>query len=69
VQIVGTNVVVTIVAVPSDTYQLQFSASMVPASWTNVVGAVTNNATGAVPLIDVGGASHPQRFYRVEVVP
>jgi hypothetical protein len=56
IQIVGTNVVITIPTVICETYQLQYSDAMVPTNWINVVGASQAGTGGLVQLIEVGGA-------------
>ncbi len=62
----GTDVVITITAVASDTYQLEYSNTMSPASWSNLFGS-TNGVTGTLQWIDADGALQTQRFYRVGV--
>jgi uncharacterized repeat protein (TIGR03803 family) len=50
IQIVaGTNVVITVPTVACEMYQLQYSAAMVPTSWTNIGSAV--QGTGAPILL------------------
>jgi uncharacterized repeat protein (TIGR03803 family) len=66
----GTNLVFSIPSVAYETYQLQFSASMNPTNWSNVLGAVTSNSLGAtLTLTNFGGAVGPQGFYRFAITP
>jgi hypothetical protein len=65
-----TNVVVTIPAVASETYQLQFRSSLTSGNWSNVTGASVTNSIGALlTLTNFGGAVGPQRFYRFDITP
>ena len=66
IQAVGTNMVITITAVAADTYQLQYSNTMVSPTWIND-GNSTNGVTGALELVDVGGALVSERFYQVMI--
>jgi uncharacterized protein (TIGR02597 family) len=68
IQIVSTNVVVTVPTITGESYQLQYSSSLTTAVWANVSGAyVSNSLGGPLTLTDVGGAVNTQRFYQVEV--
>jgi len=67
IQIIGTNVVITIPSLVGSTYQLQYSASMTPTNWLNVSGASAAGTGSSIMLTDVGGALQPQRFYRVDI--
>jgi len=70
IQVVGTNVIVTLPSLSGETYQLQSSPSMVPTNWSNVVGAVVPGTGSPVMLTNVGGALLiPQNFYRVDIFP
>jgi uncharacterized repeat protein (TIGR03803 family) len=66
IQVVGSDIVITIFAVTADTYQLQYSSTISLPAWINV-GSPTNGVTGTLQLIDPGGALQAQRFYRVGV--
>jgi uncharacterized repeat protein (TIGR03803 family) len=69
-QLVGTNVLVTLPAVSLETYQLQFCSSMTTGSWSNIPGAVISNSfAGPLTLTNFGGASGPQGFYRFAITP
>jgi uncharacterized repeat protein (TIGR03803 family) len=69
IQEVGTNIVVTVTAVAADTYQLQYSNTIVSPMWMNT-GGPTNGVTGTLQLIDYGAALLPQRYYQIlETVP
>jgi len=68
IQIVNTNVVITVPAITGEGYQLQYTSSLTTAAWFNVSGAyVSNSLGGPLTLTDVGGAVNTQRFYQVEV--
>ncbi|HXI82671.1 MAG TPA: choice-of-anchor tandem repeat GloVer-containing protein [Verrucomicrobiae bacterium] len=68
IQIVGSNVVITVPSIFGEHYQLQYRNSMTDGSWSDVVGAsVSNSIGGPLTLIDYGGAVNTQRFYRVDV--
>jgi glucuronoarabinoxylan endo-1,4-beta-xylanase len=68
IQVLGSNVLVTIPSVLGETYQLQYSDSMVPTNWLNV-GSSTNGIAAPLTVIDPGGAVQPQRFYRFDITP
>jgi uncharacterized repeat protein (TIGR03803 family) len=55
IQIVGTNVVITIPTSTCYTYQLQYSSAMVPTNWANI-GAAVQGTNGPIQLIDYGNA-------------
>jgi uncharacterized repeat protein (TIGR03803 family) len=64
----GTDVVITIPSIAGESYQLQYTSSLSPPSWTDVVGALVSPSLGGViTLTDVGGALHSPRFYRVDI--
>ncbi|HUJ10447.1 MAG TPA: choice-of-anchor tandem repeat GloVer-containing protein [Verrucomicrobiae bacterium] len=70
IQLVGSDVVISIPSVAGETYQLQFSPDLSPDSWSNVSGAVVSNSIGAMlTLTNFGGASWPQGFYRFAITP
>jgi uncharacterized repeat protein (TIGR03803 family) len=70
IQVVGTNIVITLPSLSGETYQLQTSALMSPTNWSNVVGAVVPGTGSPVMLTNVGGALLiPQNFYRVDIFP
>ena len=66
IQVLGSNVLVTIPLVFGETYQLQYSDSMVPTNWLNL-GSSTNGLDGPLTVIDPGGAQQLQRFYRFAI--
>src|ERR1017187_6966029 len=68
IQVLGSNVLVTIPLVFGETYQLQYSDSMVPTNWLNL-GSSTNGLDGPLTVIDPGGAQQLQRFYRFDITP
>jgi uncharacterized repeat protein (TIGR03803 family) len=70
IQLNGTNVIISIISAAGQTYQLQFRNSMTAGSWSSVAGAsVTNSIGGILTLTNLGGASQPQRFYRLTITP
>jgi uncharacterized repeat protein (TIGR03803 family) len=70
IQVVSSNVVVTLPSVAGETYQLQFSTSISPTNWMNIAGvSITNCIGGPLSLTNFGGALQPQGFYRFAVTP
>ena len=68
IQVVGTNVLVTIPSVAGETYQLQDSASLTTGAWADVEGQVTSIG-GLLTVTNFGGFSQPQQFYRFAITP
>jgi hypothetical protein len=62
----GQDFVVQVPSVTGHTYQLQYTTSLTPATWTNTGPPQSGNG-GLLNLTDTGGTVNPQRFYRVEV--
>jgi uncharacterized repeat protein (TIGR03803 family) len=69
IQIVGTNVVITIPSLSNQVYQLQYTSAMLPTNWINTSSSVTAGMGSPIQLIDVDGAVQTQRFYRVDISP
>jgi len=70
IQLADTNVILNILSVAGETYQLQFSGSMQPTNWVNVDGVSVTNSIGAMlTLTNFGGAVGPQGFYRFDITP
>jgi uncharacterized repeat protein (TIGR03803 family) len=70
IQKTGTNIVLAIPSIASETYQLQFSGSMKPTNWVNVAGVSVTNSIGSIlTLTNFGGAVGPQGFYRFDITP
>ena len=69
IQVIGTNVLVTMPSVSGATYQLQFTPSMVPTNWSNVVGASQPGTGSSITLTNFGGATQTQGFYRFAITP
>ena len=66
----GTNLVFSVPSVFPETYQLQFSPSMNPTNWSNVVGVCVSNSLGAaLTVTNFGGAAGAQGFYRFAITP
>ena len=59
IQIVGTNVVITLPTVPCQTYQLQYSDAMVPTNWTNIGSAVPGTGSPIQFTEPVGSLCSP----------
>ncbi|MGA2140672.1 MAG: hypothetical protein ABSH14_17610, partial [Verrucomicrobiia bacterium] len=62
----GQGMVIQIPSVTGHTYQLQYTTSLTPPTWTPT-GASQSGNGGALTFTDSGGAANPQRFYRVAV--
>ncbi|MGD1019655.1 MAG: hypothetical protein ABSA12_10100 [Verrucomicrobiia bacterium] len=70
IQTAGTNVAISVQSVAGDNYQLQSRNSMTAGSWANISGVVLSNSPGGlIILTNIGGASAPQKFYRVGITP
>ena len=66
----GSDVLVTVPSVWSETYQLQYRSSLTSGTWSNVAGACASNSIGALLTVtNFGGASSPQGFYRFDITP
>jgi uncharacterized repeat protein (TIGR03803 family) len=64
------NVIVTIPSVAAETYQLQYSGSLMLSNWSNIGSAsMTNSIGGLLSLTNFGGALQPQGFYRFDITP
>src|ERR1017187_644292 len=69
-QVATTDIVLSVVSIAGETYQLQFSSSMNPTNWVNVPGVSVTNSIGALlTLTNFGGALQPQGFYRFDITP
>ncbi len=64
----STIVALPIPSVAGETYQLQFSDSMVPTNWLNT-GRTMIGIGGPLILIDIAEPLPPQRFYRAVITP
>ena len=62
----GQDMVIQIPSVTGHTYQLQYTTSLTPATWTPT-GASQSGNGGVLTFTDSDGAANPQRFYRVAV--
>lgn len=70
VQIIGNDICFSVPSVAGETYQLQFSSSMIPTNWVNISGASVTNSIGALLTVtNFGGAVGPQGFYRFDITP
>ena len=66
----GSDVLVAVPSVWSETYQLQYRSSLTSGNWSNVVDACASNSIGALLTVtNFGGASSPQGFYRFDITP
>jgi uncharacterized repeat protein (TIGR03803 family) len=68
IQLVGTNVVMTIPSVAGNTYQLQDRDSMTTDNWANVGGPITSGG-GLLAFTNVVGALPSQLFFRLAITP
>jgi uncharacterized repeat protein (TIGR03803 family) len=64
----STNAATMIPSVAGETYQLQYSDSMVPTNWFNTGDSITSIG-GPLTLVDFIGTLPPQRFYRAVITP
>jgi T5SS/PEP-CTERM-associated repeat protein len=63
----GNNITIQIPSVTDASYQLQFSPSLKPATWTSL-GASQDGTGGVLTFTDTGGATNrPGRFYRIDI--
>jgi uncharacterized repeat protein (TIGR03803 family) len=70
IKLMGTSIVVSIPSVAGETYQLQYSDSLMLNNWSNVSAAsMTNSIGGPQSLTNFGGALQPQGFYRFDITP
>lgn len=70
IRLIGTNVVLSILSAPGDTYQLLSTTNLAAAAWSNVTGAaVTNSSGGLITVTNFGGAMGAQTFYRFAIGP
>jgi hypothetical protein len=65
----GTNVLISTTSIAGTAYQLQRRSSFTAGGWINVPGAATNALGGPLTLIDPGGISQTQAFYRLSITP
>jgi uncharacterized repeat protein (TIGR03803 family) len=68
VQFQAGNALLSIDSIAGETYQLQFSSSLAPANWSNLIGAaITNSIGGAITITNSGVANAAQGYYRLEI--
>ena len=65
VQVVGPDILVTFSANIGKWYFLQYSDSLSPTNWQNVVPGPVLGTNIVMNMVHSGGASAPQRYYRV----
>lgn len=63
----GADVIVTFTSVATKSYRLERKTDLLDASWTPVTDVIAAGAT--TQATDAGGASLPQRHYRVRLLP
>jgi uncharacterized repeat protein (TIGR03803 family) len=68
-QIVSTNVLVTMPSVAAELCRLQYRTSLTTGIWSNVAGASATSIGGSLTMTNLGGFSPTQRFYRVAITP
>ncbi|HEV2437594.1 MAG TPA: DUF5695 domain-containing protein [Verrucomicrobiae bacterium] len=66
VNVQNADVSVTFSANPGKWYWLQYSDSLNPANWQNVVPGPVLATGSLLTIVHAGGASAPQRFYRLQ---
>ena len=69
IQVVRTNVLVTIPSVAAEIYQLQYRNSLTAGAWADVAGASVASIGGLLTVTNFGGFSQPQQFYRFSIIP
>jgi hypothetical protein len=62
----GPDVLIQFSANPGEWYWLQYSDSLNPPNWQNVLPGPTLFTNLTMTLVDPGGATGPQRFYRLQ---
>ena len=66
-RLTGTSFVFTWSAMANRTYQIQSTAGLAPANWTNLGGTIT--ATNAIMTVSEPAGLNSQQFYRVVLLP
>ncbi len=61
----GADVAITFNAIPGKWYWLQYSDSLTPPNWQNVVPGPIIATNLAMTIMHLGGSGQPERFYRV----
>jgi uncharacterized repeat protein (TIGR03803 family) len=69
IQVAGTNVLVTIVSVAAEIYQLQSRTSLMAGAWSDVGGSPITSIGGPLTVTNFGGFSPSQQFYRFSIIP
>ena len=69
IQVVATNVLVTLPSVAAEFYQLQSRTSLTAGSWADVAGASAKSIGGSLTVTNFGGFSQSQQFYRFAITP
>ncbi len=66
----GADISISFASVAGRHYTVEYSETLAAGAWQAVAGANNLTGTGGVMQVtDSGGASHPWRFYRIEVGP
>ncbi len=67
-QVVGNDVAISFTANPGKWYWLQYSDSLSPANWQNVVPGPVFGTNILMAILHAGGATGSQRYYRLQQV-
>ena len=71
IQLLASNIVITVPSVCGEIYQLQERASMSDGDWSNSVDVVCpiTSIGGSLAVTKVSGVSNSNRFYRLHIIP
>ena len=64
----GNDIALSFVTEVGQNYRLESTDILAPAAWTIVADILPGNGS-SMQVIDTGGATHPQRFYRARMLP
>jgi len=68
IQLVGTDVILSIPSIAGETYQLQCTTDLTSGIWSDVPGmSVTGSIGGVLTFTNCGGASQPQGFFQFHI--
>jgi hypothetical protein len=71
IQVIGRDVVLRFNTVAGQSNRVEWTGELTPTNvWTTVAGAANVPGTGSVAqIIEIDGATLPQRFYRIRRLP
>jgi hypothetical protein len=67
IAVINTNVSLTFPTISNDVYDVQSTTDLVSGAWSTIASNLAGSGE-VITNVDVGGATVPQRFYRVRVV-